>query len=488
MEDVILTPYAPNLVESTRSIGYSFETALADIIDNSISNNAKKINIQFNVDDTPYVAIIDNGVGMSKSNLEHAMRYGSRNSLDYREKKDLGRFGLGLKMASLSQCRKLTVLTKQSKHLSAASWDLDHIYKTNNWSLISYSENEMKKIMFYDYLKEVESGTVVIWEKLDKISESDADFEKEFNNKLDFADRHIALVFHRYLESRLNKKFIEICFNNRKIDPIDPFLTDNKGVQILEEETLFINREPIKIQPFIMPYISKLTTKERQNLNQHKDLNLNQGLYIYRNQRLIVWGKWFYLLREAELSRLARIRIDLPNTIDEFWKIDVKKSNAQIPSIVKEQLKQIIIRAVGKSEKVYKYRGRRIKNDSLEHVWNRIENREKVEYLINKDIPIYKTLEDSLTNEQVNLLNGFVKSIESAFPYTAVYYDLAKDSKIEEESMSMDEAYQIGKNVLENFLGNKKELSNVLNTLKITDLFHKFPETIRILEEEFLDE
>ncbi|EGC7708609.1 ATP-binding protein, partial [Listeria monocytogenes] len=199
-----------------------------------------------------------------------------------------------------------------------------------------------------------------------------------------------------------------------------------------EEENLFINRIPIKIQPFIMPYISKLTAKERQILNENKDLNLNQGLYIYRNQRLIVWGKWFYLLRDVELSRLAKIRVDLPNTIDEFWKIDVKKSNAQIPSIIKEQLKQVIIRAVGKSEKVYKYRGRKVKSDNLEHVWNRIENRDKIEYLINKDLPMFKVLEESLTDEQSNLLNGFIKSIEGAFPYAAVYYDLAKDSKVEE--------------------------------------------------------
>lgn len=488
MENVVLTPYAPNLIESTRSIGYSFETALADIIDNSISNNAKKIDIQFNAQDSPYVAIIDNGTGMDKSSLEQAMRYGSSNSLDCRGEHDLGRFGLGLKMASLSQCRRLTVLTKYLGNINAVSWDLDHIYKTKNWSLISYSEEEAKKILFYESLQKIESGTVIIWEKLDRISESDKDFEKEFNSKLDFADRHIALVFHRYLESKLNKKNIEIYFNKRKVEPIDPFMTNNKGTQILEEETLFIDRQPIKIQPFIMPYISKLTVKEKQVLNQYKDLNLNQGLYIYRNRRLIIWGKWFYLLRDAELSRLARIRIDIPNTIDEFWKIDVKKSNAQIPSIIKEQLKQIIIRSVGKSEKVYKYRGRQSKADNLEHVWNRIENRDKVEYLINKDLPIFKVLESSLTDEQACLLNGFVKSVESAFPYGAVYYDLAKDSKIEEKSMSMDEAYEIGKNVLENSIENKRELVATLDTLKITDLFQQYPNVIKMLEEEFMYE
>ncbi|EGC8691868.1 ATP-binding protein, partial [Listeria monocytogenes] len=195
MEDIVLTPYAPNLVESTRSIGYSFETALADIIDNSISNNAKKIDIQFKSHGSPYIAIMDNGNGMNKSSLEQAMRYGSSNSLEDREEQDLGRFGLGLKMASLSQCRRLTVISKHSGCTNAVSWDLDYIYKTKNWSLISYSEEETKTILFYDYLEKNESGTVIIWENLDRISESNKDFEKEFNSRLSFADRHIALVF-----------------------------------------------------------------------------------------------------------------------------------------------------------------------------------------------------------------------------------------------------------------------------------------------------
>ncbi|EGC7708491.1 ATP-binding protein, partial [Listeria monocytogenes] len=222
MEDIVLTPYAPNLVESTRSIGYSFETALADIIDNSISNNAKKIDIQFKSHGSPYIAIMDNGNGMNKSSLEQAMRYGSSNSLEDREEQDLGRFGLGLKMASLSQCRRLTVISKHSGCTNAVSWDLDYIYKTKNWSLISYSEEETKTILFYDYLEKNESGTVIIWENLDRISESNKDFEKEFNSRLSFADRHIALVFHRFLEARLNKNYIEIFFNKRKIEPIDP--------------------------------------------------------------------------------------------------------------------------------------------------------------------------------------------------------------------------------------------------------------------------
>ncbi|WP_239740899.1 ATP-binding protein [Mammaliicoccus sp. M-M45] len=140
MGEIELTPYAPNLVESTRSIGYSFETALADIIDNSISNNATKVDVKYRSNESPYIAIIDNGRGMSKNSLEQAMRYGSSNSLNERNEEDLGRFGLGLKMASLSQCRKLTVLSKQNNEYAGACWDLDYIYATKKWTLITYQE------------------------------------------------------------------------------------------------------------------------------------------------------------------------------------------------------------------------------------------------------------------------------------------------------------------------------------------------------------
>lgn len=484
MEDLLLTPYAPNLVESTRSIGYSFDTALADIIDNSISNLATRIDVRFSSTENPYVAIVDNGVGMSAKELEKAMRYGSSSSLDERSDTDLGRFGLGLKMASMSQCRKLTVITKQKGKLSAAIWDLEHIHRTQEWSLKRYREDSISHIRFSSFLDKYESGTVVLWEELDRISESPRDFEKEFNEKLDLADKHMALVFHRFLENPLFKQHFELFFNNRKVEPIDPYMISNRATQQLEEEVLFIDRTKIKITPYITPYVSKLSAKERQMLNEYKDLNLKQGLYIYRNNRLIVWGKWFRLLTDGELKRLAKIRIDLPNNIDTHWKIDVKKSSAQIPSIIKEQLKQIVLRVVGKSERVYRYRGRRVNQDAFQHIWNKVENREKMQYLVNRDIPLFQALQASLNDEQYKLLDGFVKSIEDNFPYSAVYYDLAKDEEFEEKLLDNDQVYEIAKNTLDTLAEGKEEQINQLKALCSIDMFRKYPDVIKMIEEE----
>jgi len=485
MDDLILNPYAPNLVESTRSIGYSFETALADIIDNSISNFSKRIDIKFSTSDKPYVAIIDDGSGMSSDDLENAMRYGSSNSLNDRAENDLGRFGLGLKMASMSQCRKLTVVSKHNNKFSAACWDLDYIHKTEKWSLIRFTDEEITKLRHVIDLEKYKSGTIVMWENMDRISESSHDFEKEFNEKLDFADKHISLVFHRFLESKLSKQYFEIFFNNRKVEPIDPFMLANRATQQLEEEILFIDKTQIKITPFIIPFMSKLSTKERGIQDDYKDLNLKQGLYIYRNNRLIVWGKWFRLLSDSELKRLARVRIDLPNSIDSHWKIDVKKSSAQIPSVIKEQLRRIVVRVVGKSERVYKYRGRKANHSEFHHIWNKIDTREKIQYLINRDIPIYQVLLNSLSEEQEKLLDGFIKSLEDGFPYSAVYYDLAQDKQFESQLLEVEQVYQLAKNTIDGLSKNKEEQLTNLKSLSTIDMFQKYPDVIKLLEEEF---
>lgn len=484
MNEIELTPYAPNLVESTRSIGYSFHTALADIIDNSVSNLAKRVDVRYSSSENPFVAIIDDGIGMSKNILEQAMRYGSQSALQTRENHDLGRFGLGLKMASLSQCRKLTVISKFRGKISAATWDLDYIYKTEKWSLIIYNEKEIVNLKFYNELSQYESGTVVLWENLDRIADNEFEFEKEFNEKIDFADKHLSLVFHRFLSNKLNKQSFDLFFNLRKVEPIDPYFLSNPGTQQLEPETVFVEKIPIDVTPYISPYMSKLTQKERELLTEYKDLEIKQGLYIYRNKRLIVWGKWFRLLSDTDLNRLAKIRIDLPNNIDEIWTIDVKKSSAQIPATIREELKQIVERTVGKSERVFQYRGRKVSNDNLVHVWNKIQTRDKVSYQLNKEFPMYQALKNSLDDNQLRLFNMIINLIEDNFPYSAVYYDLAKDKGYEEKSLEDETVYSM---MFEFYLTSKSNNLNdeqIIKILRNTDAFSKYSDVIERIEKE----
>lgn len=296
MEYKIILPFAPILVESTRSIGYSFESALADIIDNSVSKGAKKIFVNYDSMEPQYAAVIDDGCGMDPSELELAMRYGSKSSLETRDQDDLGRFGLGLKMASLSQCRKLTVATKKNGIICAAQWNLDLITERKDWVLLWYNENDIDKIRFIGELRSRDSGTIVIWEDFDRTTKGSADKAKTFDEKIEIARNHISLVFHRFIGDENPSQRINIYFNKDRVEPVDPFLLNNAATQPLVEQTFVVEGSEIKVKPYVLPYVSKLSSKDKKQLGDINDLRQNQGFYVYRNKRLIIWGTCFVSL------------------------------------------------------------------------------------------------------------------------------------------------------------------------------------------------
>ena len=290
---------------------------------------------------------------MSNNELEIAMQYGSKSSLEERDSNDLGRFGLGLKTASLSQCRRLTVITKRDGIMSAAQWDIDHIIKMNSWSLLEFTIDEIKNMKIASLLDNKISGTIVLWECFDRLESATKNFSKLFNEKISLARSHIALVFHRFIGDESISNKVKIYFNNEKVSPIDPFLSDNPATQPLNEQIIKINNEKIKVKPYILPYPSKLSAKDKKKLGDINDLRQSQGFYVYRNKRLIIWGTWFRLIKNYELNKLARIRVDIPNSLDSIWEIDIKKSTASLPDIIKQNLVAIVEKTVGKSEKVY---------------------------------------------------------------------------------------------------------------------------------------
>lgn len=489
MESRIVLPNAPILVESTRSIGYSFESALADIIDNSISKNAKEIHVFFQSKAPQYVAVLDDGEGMSPEELESAMRYGSKSSLDDRDKNDLGRFGLGLKTATLSQCRSLTVITKKMGIISAACWDLDYIVQENDWALIWYDSNEIKEIMFADFLDKKETGTVVVWQVFDRIADSSADAQKVFDEKIGRARNHAALVFHCFLDDENLKKRVKIYFNNAPVDSIDPFLTENPATQPLAEQTLRVEGSIIKVKPYILPYASKVTAKDKKRLGDLCDLRSNQGFYIYRNRRLIIWGTWFRLIKIQELNKLARIKVDIPNTLDSIWDIDIKKSTASLPDVIKRNLVAVVQNSIGRSENVYKYRGRMATQDNLQHVWQVIDNRGKFRYLIDRESPIYRMLETKLDEDGLNYLDSFIKILEDAFPYGDVYYRLAKDENtVNQNGMDFEEVYKVAEDMISAYRSIDGDVNHFLSTLDKIDYFVKYPDVVRKIREDYTND
>lgn len=427
-------PSAPILIESIRSIGYSFETAIADLIDNSISAKATKIDILSIPNEKPYIIIFDNGNGMDKKELEEAMRLGSKNPNDVRAENDLGRFGLGLKSASLSQCRSLTVVSKKDGKLSAFSWNLDYVIERNSWSILEYSEDEIIQLENIDLFNGVEKGTYVLLKEFDKIQASTLEINKTITEKMNSTIDHLALVFHRYLDDG-----VEIYVNNRKIEAIDPFLTKNKATQAKRTQEIKIGESIITVKPYILPHYNKLSEDDLKKVGGKEDLRKNQGFYIYRNKRLIIWGTWFRLSRQDELSKLARVMVEIPNSLDEVWGIDIKKSTANIPDIIKKNLYSCIEESIFTSKEVYRYRGRKENNsEKYNYVWDRIKTRDGYEYKINRELPQIQLLSKNFDKNLLVEFERLLKYIEKSFPTNTAYLDVA-DGKIKNETEMTEE-------------------------------------------------
>lgn len=428
-----MPPYAPTLMESTRAIGYSIEAAIADIIDNSIAANAARIDIDFFPIGQSYISILDDGHGMSEMELISAMQYGSRSPLDVREESDLGRYGLGMKTASLSQCRVLTVISKQNGMVAGAQWNLNHIKQAESWSLIVLDESEVKNFPNWDKLNSYLNGTLVVWQDLDKFGIGESDIAAAFTRKMNLIRDHLSLVFHRYLSGEPGLKKTDIRMNDLSIAPQDPFLI-RKSTQLMDEEIIVVRGEKVKVKPYILPHTSKLTKKELGALGGKEGLRKQQGFYVYRNKRLLIWGTWFRLMRQGDLSKLARVQVDIPNSLDDLWTLDIKKSTATPPEEVRKNLSVVIEKISEGSKRTWTYRGKKEVSDQVVHIWNRLMTRDgSIVYEVNPDHPMI----DALVEEYPGIrpkIELILKQIAMSLPLNSLYIDLTNDEKLSNES------------------------------------------------------
>lgn len=410
-------PDAASLMMSARSFGnYDLAGALADLIDNSIKAKARKIWIRcdFNEGD-PTVSIVDDGEGMSGDDLIVAMRPASTNPTAERSPDDLGRFGWGMKSASFSQCRRLTVISRQKKHAHGAEWDLDSI---DGWAMGLLSPEEIDDVASSQL--PAKSGTEVIWNKCDRLSESGSLTTIAFNDQIAHAAERLSLIFHRFLEGRSGKAKLQISVNGRLLEPFDPFHTSHNATIPREVETLHIGHHQVHIRPYILPHFSKLGDFEHERLGGEDGFLRNQGFYVYRNDRLIIHGTWFRLAKFGELSQLVRIAVDIPNSIDDIWKITVDKSDAQLPMVLRNRLKQIVDKLKRQSSKVYRSKGGKLSDPHKVAVWSRYTRNNEISYSVNRDHPIIARL---LSSEDAGLAKAALQLIESNFPVSAFVED-----------------------------------------------------------------
>lgn len=414
---ITVLPNASSLIESMRSIGYSFETAIADIIDNSISAKANQIDIFQRINDSkPYVQIIDDGNGMSREELIEAITLGSKNPLETREKSDLGRFGIGLKSASFSQCRKLTVISKKNNELNAYQWDLDLVRITDSFDVICLTKEDISLINNIEMLNKRKNGTIVQWEEFDRIRESTLDLSDELAELMNKAVEHISLIFHRFLEGGLN-----IDVNFESVLPKDPFLKNHVGTQELKDKKVIIDGEIIYLQPYIIPHFSRLTSKDQRKSGKVNEQYRSQGFYLYRNKRLIVWGDYLGLSRKKELTKNVRIKVDIPNNLDYLWEIDVKKSRASVPSKIKKNLLSTITDGEIVSKRVNTHKGKK-ELKLNKPMWQFYSERDESFYFkLNSKNPLYEQFTNTLTEDQKKIFLLFSKSLEATIPYQAIY-------------------------------------------------------------------
>lgn len=421
MEYISNPPDASSLMMSARSFGnYDLAGAIADLIDNSIKAKARNINLKclFNCGD-PVIHIIDDGEGMSRDELHAAMRPASKNPLEERSPDDLGRFGWGLKSASFSQCLCLTVYTRKKSFLSGASWDLNRL---ENWNMAVLSSAEVEANCSEGFC--AGDGTEIVWSQCDRLSEDGRITQDQFNEMIVHARNRLALIYHRYICGEVRGKKLKISINGLPVQEYDPFYRKHDATQPLEVETLRINRKTITITPYLLPHYSKLKQTEYENLSGEEGLLKNQGFYVYRNDRLIIYGTWFRLIKHGELSQIARVSIDIPNSLDSIWKITVDKSDAQLPSALRARLRQIVTVLKSKAVKVYRSKGGKLHEHGKIPVWRRYVKHGEITYEINREHPLVV----ALSARDSNCTECVLRTIEQGFPVTSFGQDIAAET------------------------------------------------------------
>jgi hypothetical protein len=424
----IADPRPEALIESLRAFGYTIQAAVADLVDNSISAGARNVWVTFywGGADT-WISIVDDGHGMDEHELKEAMRAGSQSPRETRRADDLGRFGLGLKTASFSQCRELTVISRRKGGpLSHRRWDLDVVARTGEWRLLKNVDDASRTILAQ--LDGLAAGTGVLWRRLDRVvgdsGVDDTRARDRFLQAAEHVEQHLGVTFHRFLS-----RAFAIHIGENRVNAWDPFLESNPFTQALVEDSVLYKGHRIPVRPFVLPHHSKLSTEEFRLAAGESGWNAQQGFYVYRNKRLIVAGGWLGLgFQREEHAKLARIRVDLPNSLDEEWQIDVRKASARPPGPVREDLRRVARKTRDLAVEVYRHRGKAIARSRASEtafVWNREQKSGRIRYRINREHPVVAALINSADAPRARR-TAALRLIEETVPVPLIAIDHAE--------------------------------------------------------------
>jgi hypothetical protein len=419
-------PRAVALLHPQGGFGDVFGLAIADLVDNSIFARAKNMWVEYDWNDgRPWVRVTDDGVGMTEDLLVEGMRLGTQSPLEERDAKDLGRFGLGLKTASFSQCKLLTVITKTANgNISTRFWDLE-IQESQNWLLGRVPPAETMVLL--SRINDLKSGTSVLWQHLDRICEPSGG--RTENGKDAFFDKFLAvkdyleMVFHQYLEARPKK--LNISLWAAGCQPWDPYLRKNYYTQENSSEKYEDSR--IAIVPYVLPHISKRSEAENIRGGGPKGWNAQQGFYVYRNRRMIVSGGYLDLdLKAEEHCKLARIKVEITNDMDHEWSIDVRKAVAIPPESIRGELLRIAKATRQRASEVYRARTGAVRKKGVlretDNVWMKKKTGERITYKINRENSVLKViLSEAAVSEK--WIKKLFHVIENTVPHRLIIMD-----------------------------------------------------------------
>jgi hypothetical protein len=483
------------MMQALRGLGYSTAAALADIVDNSISAGATEVRINFDwKGEDSRISILDNGSGMNDAELEAAMTLGAINPLAARAASDLGRFGLGLKTASFSQCCRLTVASRRDRLQPAClRWDLEAFTADSDagWRIFEGPAAESEPYLLP--LASMDHGTLVLWEQLDRIVTPGSTFD-DFAELAGVVESRLAMVFHRLLGS--SRGSFQLIINGRTVTPWDPFMT---GHPAKPWESPVARRQSrsgtIEVQCHVLPHKDKLSEEDFTKAGGPDGWTSLQGFYVYRNRRLLLAGGWLGLgagraWNREESHRLARIRVDIPNTADSDWKIDVKKSTARPPTLIRPWLTGYAEETRQRARKVFAFRGAPspgLRSTPLEQAWRVEHLRGGIRYRIDENHTAVAAVIDACPDKQ-DLVRAMLRTIEETVPVQRIWLDTAENrdtprTGFTAEPESAPEGVRSVLMTLFKDMINRRGISveAALRTLSSTEPFQNYPQLVASL-------
>lgn len=450
---ISIPPKASALIGSLRGLGYSPETALADLIDNSITAGADTVSIDLQWNGgAPVAALLDDGHGLDEVRLADALRFGGDGPESKRDDGDLGRFGMGLKTASLSQSRRLTVVTKTKAALSSALLDVS-VVEARGW--LASIPDRLPDHLFVAELQGRPTGTVVIWDQIDELSGLAGLPKEAFYLRLEDIRAHLGMVFHRFISGDARR--LTISLNGRAVKAWDPFQASHPSTTEMPSERIRHAGSSFLVKPYVLPHRDRFTNDAEYNAaGGPGGWGARQGFYVYRGKRLLVAGSWLGLggartWTRDEASRLARVFVDLPTGLDRDWRIDVRKSQARPPGGLRKRLTAIAGRCREEAREVFAFRGQgprmRGAPTTAPAVWLATQGPKGMQYRINRDHPVIVACREAAAG--VRPLNAVLSIIERSVPVERIWLDVSESEGAEVPVLHAEEIGQLADQLAE---------------------------------------